>query len=239
MDKARKQRNIVEFLEVNGGKVTYDWELRYSNSPPGPDWLHRLLGKDFFGHVHSVNLFQGGGPPRRSGSPALDNELIASAARLPKLKVFAFCEAQATDAGVACLADTQSLEGVILWGENFTDNCLQHFAELPSLKVLELVNSNLTDAGMHHVGRCVHLDCLYVDSPLISNKGLSHIKSLGELQSLFLLRSQITDTGLGHLKDLTRLNSVYIEGSHFSRDGIDAFKNAHSDANHIDLVAKP
>jgi hypothetical protein len=81
MNEARAQRLIVQEIRQLGGKVFYDYQIpeavsddvvvgddgiRYPLSrgcpifevrqPPGPRWLHKLLGEDFFANVIRVRL---------------------------------------------------------------------------------------------------------------------------------------------------------------------------------------
>ncbi|HUY89570.1 MAG TPA: hypothetical protein VMV10_12620 [Pirellulales bacterium] len=68
VNQAREQRAAVRAIEALGGTVVYDWRLRYEYSekygfafsidrdddPPGPAWLRRLVGDDFFQNVEVV-----------------------------------------------------------------------------------------------------------------------------------------------------------------------------------------
>ena len=60
-EQARKQRVAVEAIEVIGGTVAYDYELDPNGrpipnaTPPGPTWLHELLGDNLFVDVAQVN----------------------------------------------------------------------------------------------------------------------------------------------------------------------------------------
>src|SRR4051812_36445745 len=59
---ARIQREAVAAIRAAGGRVAYDWQRRKNprgigdfvqrdKKPPYPEWLVRLLGDDYFGHV--------------------------------------------------------------------------------------------------------------------------------------------------------------------------------------------
>ena len=64
VEKARKQREAVNWVQECGEHVFYDYELddarkRVPNpQPPGPKWLRELLGIDFFDDVVSVAFDQ-------------------------------------------------------------------------------------------------------------------------------------------------------------------------------------
>jgi hypothetical protein len=62
-ERARRQRAGVEWVRSVGGRVTYDFEWDpYDGSylkggkPPGPKWVHDLLGIDYFANVDAVVL---------------------------------------------------------------------------------------------------------------------------------------------------------------------------------------
>lgn len=69
VNRAREQREAVEAIEAAGGWIGFDWETEYSHSerdeivfsidsrnPPGPDWLRRLVGEEFFQDAEIVVL---------------------------------------------------------------------------------------------------------------------------------------------------------------------------------------
>ena len=70
VNRAREQREAVKAIEALGGAVAYDWQQDippgtfpfYSpvaSQPPGPAWLRRIVGDDFFQNASQVNF---GGP---------------------------------------------------------------------------------------------------------------------------------------------------------------------------------
>jgi len=67
--EAEKQKEIVEWVEENGGMVYYDFQFDATGTaipnaqPPGPDWSRNLMGIDFFCNVEEVSFF----PPLRMG----------------------------------------------------------------------------------------------------------------------------------------------------------------------------
>jgi|SRR6185437_4873040 len=67
-NRAREQREAVKAIEAAGGVVHYDWEVEFSASvdslitdrraePPGPDWLRRTIGEEYFQEIGMV-IFQ-------------------------------------------------------------------------------------------------------------------------------------------------------------------------------------
>jgi hypothetical protein len=71
-NRAREQQEAVKAIEAMGGAVYYDWQIEYEHSekpgllfsinhdkpPPGPDWLRRLIGAEFFQDAEAVFLDQ-------------------------------------------------------------------------------------------------------------------------------------------------------------------------------------
>lgn len=55
-ERVREQRETVQAIEALGGFVRYDWECypASSEAPPGPVWLRRMIGDEFFQEPVSV-----------------------------------------------------------------------------------------------------------------------------------------------------------------------------------------
>ena len=63
-NEARKQRNVVAWVEDKLGAVRYDYEYIENvgwsdNEPPGPDWLREWIGIDYFCDVTGVVILGG------------------------------------------------------------------------------------------------------------------------------------------------------------------------------------
>jgi len=57
LDLKRRERAAVAEVKKLGGRVAYDWEDPFSeDEPPGPRWVRKLLGDDFFAHVVTVEI---------------------------------------------------------------------------------------------------------------------------------------------------------------------------------------
>ncbi len=62
VERARKQRDAVNWIQELGGSVSYDYEIDNNDrtipnaEPPGPKWLMKQLGIDFFDDVVRVDL---------------------------------------------------------------------------------------------------------------------------------------------------------------------------------------
>ena len=65
MVRADEQKAVIEEIENLGGLVWYDYQFDAQEipdtqdaEPPGPKWLRRLLGDDFFMTVTKLDLMQ-------------------------------------------------------------------------------------------------------------------------------------------------------------------------------------
>lgn len=97
VNRAREQREAVKAIRELGGKVSYDWQLRYlpgttnlriEPEPPGPAWLRRVVGGDFFQEVRVVNFFWrlgGWYQPNPIGEPS-DSDVLRAIPYLQRLK---------------------------------------------------------------------------------------------------------------------------------------------------------
>jgi hypothetical protein len=67
VNRAREQREAVKAIEALGGSASYDWQYAQLDQadpfgldgpfiPPGPVWLRRLVGDDFFQDAVGVSF---------------------------------------------------------------------------------------------------------------------------------------------------------------------------------------
>lgn len=82
--RAREQRDTVAALEARGWHVEYDWELR-SDERPGPAWLRRIVGDDYFQRVVVVLVGRGEEMDARR-----TEESISLLRKLPNLRAVTF-----------------------------------------------------------------------------------------------------------------------------------------------------
>jgi len=53
---AYEQRQAVAAILASGGQVAYDYQAAGEQEPPGPKWLRRLIGDDFFQRIDVVSF---------------------------------------------------------------------------------------------------------------------------------------------------------------------------------------
>ncbi len=185
MKAAREQAETVDMVLKLGGFIDYTWQFdangtrTYKAQPPGPEWLRKLLGTDFFSSVIRVGFFS--------------DEVMADMRML-------HVSTQLTDAGLARIAGLTQLQGLSLNSTQITDAGLAQIAGLPQLQALYLYNAQITDAGLLHIARLNRLRWLYLGTSQITDAGLKHLAGLNQLQALYFTSTNITDEGVAKLQ---------------------------------------
>ena len=130
MERSRQEREAVDAIRGIGGTVEYDYT---GAEPPGPAWLRRVLGDNFFSEVIGVQLpgdyslrlgFDGFGPSHG-----------------------------ATDADLKCLSKLPNLRSLGLRATNITDDGLKELIGLTHLERLDLQHTDTGDAGLVAAGK--------------------------------------------------------------------------------------
>jgi hypothetical protein len=219
--RARVQRGAVAAIARAGGRVYYDWEVKYvpgaavsyqpvpNSKPPWPKWLVDHLGPDYFGNV----------------------------------KVVVFGKAKnLVDADLAPLEKLTSLESLGLRSRLITGAGLAHLSALVRMHYLDLNYTRVTAAGLTHLRHMARLESLYlfrtpVDdlSPIrqltglkrlilgfteVTNAGVAAVEGFRELSSLDLMATPVSDAGLGRMRGLTKLRSLRLNATQVSDDAI-------------------
>ena len=134
--KVGRQQADVAAVAWMRGTVAYDYEFnsqgnRVPNAaPPGPAWLHSLLGDDFFRSVYEVDLAQTGGKVIYDAD--LDNLRFLTQLRLLNLD-----NTRVTDAGLDHLESFTKLQVLRLKGTQVTDKGIVRLQEaLPNCKIV-------------------------------------------------------------------------------------------------------
>ena len=158
MQQARRQKQAVEAILRSGGWVFYDYEAdEFGDFPqhpgsPGPKWLTKLVGRDFFACVVNVSFSTDKGleylcelPEVRrvslSNTGVTDGEL-RHLEGLVHLRQLYLCNLTVTDAGLTHLKGLARLETLYLVRTAVTDEGLQYLSGLRQLKLLHLEGSN-------------------------------------------------------------------------------------------------
>jgi len=206
----QQQADVAAIAKV--GYVQYDYQFDSQGNempdakPPGPAWLHELLGDDFFCRVYRVviNL------PYASDA---DRDHVDGLTML-------------TDADLEHLAGFTRLKQLFLDGTHVTDAELNHLEGLTQLEVLRLSDTQVTDAGLEHLKVLPQLEWLRLDGTQVTDAGLENIQGMIELRGLWLVGTNVTDAGLEHLKRLTQLDWLYLGRTHVTASGVAKLKTA-------------
>lgn len=258
VDKAHRQRDAVATIREYGGFVFYDWENKFDTmngmwlpthrrSPPGPAWLRRMLGDEYFQEVAFANLVDYKGA--WAGHPQADRkaaELMVRLKSLPHLKrlyisgkqvnedsldiigsladleTLAMWDAPVSDAGMRSVGGLKNLRSLVIQNAGLTDADLRHLASLTNLEELALYGNKITDAGLAHLGGLTGLKHLELNSPEITDAGLPHLKRMTRLEVLDLRSSRVSDAGLDHLAGLKSLKMLWLPGTGVTIGGTNA-----------------
>jgi Leucine-rich repeat (LRR) protein len=200
VQEARRQEAAVAAIQQLSAMVIYDYQYGHDlhdksdiATPPGPLWLHDLLGDDFFRNVYEVDL------GNTLGGQITDDNLkpLRGLRRLKKLDLY---RAPVTDAGLEHLAGLDQLETLSLSYSRITDAGLRHLEGLAQLKQLELHNTQVTDTGLESLRGLTNLEELGLGETKITDIGLEYLQGLTQLKKLHLAYTQVTDAGVAKLQ---------------------------------------
>jgi hypothetical protein len=168
MQQVKKQRKLIKTIQKMGGSVRYEYELPGIGSykPPGPDWLRKLLGDDFFANVGDVSLWG-----RRVKDA--DLELLSG---FPHLQMLSIQTRGVTDAGLERLKGLSRLRTLSLDRTNITGTGLDHLKGLTHLESLSLDETPATDAGLEHIKVLTQLQYLSLNRTHVTDDGVERLK---------------------------------------------------------------
>jgi internalin A len=221
MQQVKRQKEAVAAFRDNEyvTNVSYDYEFDdFGNSissaePPGPAWLRRILGDDFFVNVFSVEIW---------GNANARSEHLQY---LNQLRILAIHDLDFTGKGLNYIKDLQNLEKLEITFSEITDDSLINLRGLQQLKYLCL-SGPISDAGLKHLeglNQLQYLALLFCDR--VTDLGLKHLENLVQLQTLDLTDTGITDTGLNSIRGLTQLQTLSLSGTKITDSGLTRLKN--------------
>ena len=131
--QANRQKEAVQALERHGYHITYDYEhygisRNYYVPTPAPDWIVKLVGKDFLYDVYGVGATISL-PIMQFHMPALTDADMTVFEQLPRLRTLRFRNKYGNPAKI-------------------TDKGLAHLQKLKYLEDLELIDTLVTEAGV-------------------------------------------------------------------------------------------
>ncbi len=155
--EARKQREVVEWIEKAGGRV-YAW--------PEPDWLRELLVEDVFTSVTEVDF----------ANSEIGDAGLEHLEGLPQLQVLYLTDTKVSDAGMEHLKQLPQLQVLGLGGTKVTDAGLKHLKEVAQLGWLDLRSTKVSDAGLVHLKGLTKIFSLNLRGTAVGDAGLQHLE---------------------------------------------------------------
>jgi hypothetical protein len=151
-----EQRRIIATIKDIGGLVYYTHEnpvLYMKNGkpddPPGPAWIRRILGDDFFAEVEEVSL--------QPAWESTTNETVALVAQLPTVRWVQINSSVVDDNGLKPLRTLTRLTSVDIKSPMVTDKGVEELSRIPTLSSLELGCPRITGASLPCIKRMTGL----------------------------------------------------------------------------------
>ena len=192
LHRARRQRAAVEGILKSGGRVMYDYNYEEDGTPildvdpPGPAWLQKMLGVDFFGDVETVLLTSDAG--------------IEHLGALRSLEMADLDGPEVTDDTIKRLTAVGRFRRLRLFRTGVGDAGLAHVGELTSLESVEIYYAGITDDGLEHLEGLPRLKFLCLEWTCVTDAGLEHLKELTNLRELWLGGTHVTPEGVKKLQ---------------------------------------
>ena len=186
-EQARKQRATVDWIVKAGGGGSYDYQRGPipAAEPPGPAWLRKFLGDDYFADVTQVGL---------TGQEVTD-AWLEHLKGLTQLQELSLGGTRVSDAWLEYLKGLTKLHALSLYNTQVSDAGLVHLKGLTQLQRLYLFNTQVSDAGLEHLKGLNQLQWLLLNGTKVSDAGLVHLKGLNQLQWLSLNGTKVSDAG--------------------------------------------
>lgn len=195
---ARRQGAIVAEIARLGGAVRYDWELddndneTLAKNPPGPKWLRRLIGDDYFQTVIAVFI---------TDAPSLKDEHLPAVEQLPDVRMLALGGTQISDASLPQLSRMKRLRFLDVSETKVTDAGMASIAQLTALKTLWVgtwaapPERSLTDAGIKQLTPLINIETLHVAGNGITDDSVPVFEKFKKLRELYFIHTTETAAG--------------------------------------------
>ena len=208
-NQARVQRKAVATIRRTGGNVSVNWpwvslpSSRILVKNPGPAFLRRWLGPEYFDTVTYVDYLNATQTPKLGG-----DEVLRAAYHFPMLEDLAIVHTDATDAGAEGLGRLTKLKSLDLRMNQMTARTVKDFGNLTELRKLELGSIPLRDEDMTFLRKLTKLETLlmFAKATSLTDSWLENIEDLTNLNHLEVTDIPTTTNGLRHLRKLTNLS---------------------------------
>ena len=186
VNAAHRQKEAVAAIQKAGGYVLFDYQITRGGaimanaSPPGPGWLRKFIGEDYFRKVKNVNL-----------SETTTESGFSQLALLPDLDVLALEDTQIIDLKSGKKRPLQTSDLVVI----------EHLTGLRELRMSDINGSGwLTDDSLKHIQNLMNLEILWLRNCSVTDAGLQYLKGLTKLRYIDLHGTKVTDDGIRDLQ---------------------------------------
>ncbi|MBC8354883.1 MAG: hypothetical protein H8E66_23135 [Planctomycetes bacterium] len=142
---------------------------------------------------------------------------LAELEMLPRLDWLDLNGSKATDQAMTAVSALPHLTELIA-SQHVTDAGLAALSASTTIEALDLTRAPISDSGLRHVAKMQQLTALKLNETMIGNAGLQHLQRLPNLKVLHLDGTQVTCDGLAQLKDLPRLHALSLLSLKFECD---------------------
>jgi hypothetical protein len=238
VNDARRQRQAITAILNAGGTFFYDYQSRIGpsgnaddirsfdpNAPsPGPGWLRKLVGDDYFSNVVAVDLYER--TISESDFKKLPNLRAIVNLDLIKTKLETENGTRALDnRDLALLCGLTELRVLSIRDAKIDGDGLSHLSKLKHLWYLDLGQTRVDDQAMLHIGKMTNLGSLMLDETSVTDIGLSNLAHHAQLEEwLSLADTRVTDDGLTHLQKMQRLKFLLLQGTEVTQKGVRKLK---------------
>lgn len=200
--RAAIERQAANSVVRLGGTVSYDWQFDEdfnpsgNQAPPGPEWLRRMTGDEYFQSIVSVAIV---------GRPCGDADLPPLHS-LPKLKEVLLANTQVSDRTARVLAGAKNLEILDVSFTRISDRGITQLSSLPRLRRLfagTISNDpteKVTDECVRDLARVPHLEVLQITGRGITNASAVPLRRMTSLKELMLCSTSMSEEAIAHLK---------------------------------------
>lgn len=228
-NRARLQAELVAELKAKKCQAEFDYQhpeyepgakpsdrlstsARMKAEPPGPKWLRRIVGDEYFRNIVYVSYYGRLDHRSRPGldmstlGPGPDEELLRKLGSLGALKAIALNGSDMKGRALAHVGRQHDLENLLVYDcPNVTDESVAYLQDLRELKRVNIGGCPIGDRGVSYLAKLPQMEVIQVHGGSITDACFAHVRGLPKLDSLILENPSITDAGLAHLRGTSNL----------------------------------
>jgi Leucine-rich repeat (LRR) protein len=186
------RRETIAIRELQNARAT----ILFAPSA-APDWLQRLVGKEYFGHGSAIGVKL----DESASAGLLSNVTVSHLRGLPQLLNLDVTGPGISGADLEVLGHLRNLEVLRLDRVRLTDDDLKRLSGLSRLKELRLDSTRISDVGVTNITGMSQLEALALDGAGITDASVEGLAALGNLRSLSLNSTLVSDEGIARLRE--------------------------------------